>query len=334
MNLQQLRGLAAHCGTPYMPVFAYLHVYSTPVGNRLQVGNGRYTVDAPTDLPPMTVDAGRLLAALSACDNDTVLSVTDSNVLVRGGRVKARIPLVDTDYPVSTPTPTVAQTVQRTGLALPHDLAALVKATMAALEALQPLVAEDASRPWATAVCLSGDFAYATNNVVLARHPAPGPCVPAVNLPGSAIPVILAQGAAVDIGTDEHSATFYYADGSWIKTGLISGDWPTATVDNFVDGLSDEWLPVHESLSSVCEAAAKFSVDKFPVLNMSAAGVALDGDAFVAEDLGELPEAGRVNARMAGLVFAMAEGVQWHTPKKDMHVFKAGQMVGVFAGTR
>jgi hypothetical protein len=65
MNLQDLKYVCDHAGNGLLPVLAFIHVYPTADGNRAQVGNGRYTVDVPTDLPLCTVDAGR--ASLTTC---------------------------------------------------------------------------------------------------------------------------------------------------------------------------------------------------------------------------------------------------------------------------
>jgi hypothetical protein len=320
MNLQDLKYVCDHAGNGLLPVLAFIHVDPTADGNRAQVGNGRYTVDVPTDLPLCTVDAGRLVAAWAACKSDDVSATcTDANLMIKAGRIKARIPLSDPKaYPVVVPD-------ERTAHTAPGVAAILAK--------LQPFVATDASRPWATSVCLTNGFAYATNNVVLVRAPFPVD-LPAVNLPLSVFDAIIARGEPEDLGFTDNSLTLYFDNGVWIKTNLISGSWPTATVDGLIAALPDAWETPHPELGMVLATAAKVSEAKHPVVQFASTVVKLTDDAFEADELGPLPDAGKVNARMAALVFERATDVQWHSPKQDVHAFKVDEIIGVFGGQR
>lgn len=319
MEVTLLKALVQHTGGTFLPILGAVHVYDGNTGRRVQVGNGRYTVDAPTDLPVMTVDADRLVTAVVACRDAAEITVTDANVLVKSGRVRARLPLNPVPYPVGLPT----DAPRRHGAAIGEVLLKLA-----------PLAAEDASRPWATAICLSGDHAYATNNVVLARYPLNIEVDVPVNIPAAVVSAVVERGEVTGFACDEHAATFFYEDGSWVRTGLIAGTWPTEVVDGYIAQLGDEWLPVHESLATMLATAVKVSQDKHPKVAFTGAGIELEDKSFEADDLGELPAAGKVNGRMAGLVFGIAEDVQWHSPKTDVHAFRAGELIGVFGGSR
>ena len=320
MNLKDLKYVCEHAGGGLVPALAMLHVYERDGARRAQVGNGRYTVDVPTDLPVCTVPADRLLTAWAACKDTPEATVTDANLMVKAGRVRARVPLSDSgSYPrtdpneqADAPPPGVAKVLSR----------------------LQPFVATDASRPWATSVCLKGGFAYATNNVILMRIPFPAFLPFPVNVPQVVIDAITAKGEPVGLGWSQDAVTFYFEDTTWIRTLLISGDWPTQVVDGLVDGLSEAWETPHPDLGAMLTTASKLADARHPVIEFKDGGLRLLDAAFEADELMPVPEAGKINARMGALVFSQATAVQWHTPRQDVHAFKVEDIVGVFGGQR
>lgn len=288
----------------------------------MQAQNGRFAVDCPTDLPPMLVNAERLGAVWSACDGEPRARVTDANLTVTSGRLRARIALLDpSTYPRTSPTAKTA-----------HSAASLAPA----LRRLLPFVAEDASRPWATSICLTARYAYATNNTIVARVPIDAGIETPINVPGSSVEAILDCGELLEVGADDLSMTFYLSGDIWVKCQLVVGEWPTATVDGLVDSLpTDGWVTPHPQLKAMLDVAAKLSDGRHPaVVFRDGQSLCLEDDAVVADDLSPLPEAGKVNARMAALVVGQASEVQWHTPRQDVHAFRAGDLVGVFGGMR
>jgi len=320
MDYEQFKRFAAHAGGSYQPVLGDARVYETPGGNRAQIGNGRYWVDIPTELPAMVVNAERLAAALLACKGTPKVSVTGSFVTVSSGRARARLQVSEADYPLTEPDP--PDTIDLTGV-------------IHVLKLLEPFVATDASRPWATSVCLSGPFAYATNNATVTRHPLPDPVEPPVNIPINVLQAIIERGDATSFGHTDRSVTFYYGDGSWVRTLLVAGEWPTKTVDSLLDGLDDsDWEPIHHDLEDMLSAATRLSPERNPLIEFNAAGLMLTDESFVAEGLEPLPDHGRVSARMAAMVFGTATHVQWHRPRSDAHAFLFERLVGVLGGVR
>jgi hypothetical protein len=319
MNIETLKQLANHAGGNFLPVLANVHVYQTPQGNRAQVGNGRYWVDVPTDLPPMTVNSGKLSAAVAACTAMPSFNVTASQVSLTAGRIRARLRLDPTEYPVALPEPRSALAVPGVG-----DV----------LRALAPFAATDASRPWATSVCLCESYAYSTNNVVVARQELSGPVHATVNIPVAAIEAVVERGDVIDIGYTESAVTFYYEDGSWVKTQLVTGSWPTAVVDQYIESLSADWLTVNESLPGMFATAAKLSDDRNPIVQFNGESMALVDESFEVNDVDPIPGTGKLSAKMAALVFSTAKEVQWHSPKQDAHGFRTGTLYGVLGGTR
>lgn len=323
MDKDTLKLLVEHTGSSLNPILSNLLVYETPTGSRrAQAQNGRYTVDAPTDLPAMLVNADRLLAVVNACNSNSEarFSCTESNLTVTAGRLKARVALLDPgQYPRTTPTEKIA-----------HSAASLA----GALRSLLPFVAEDASRPWATSICVTATHAYATNNVIMARIAVDIGVETPVNLPGASIDAILACGEIERIRADELSVTFYMTGDIWVKCQLVSGEWPTSTVDQLLESLPSTWVQPHPELRNMMEVAAKLADTRHPVAVFTDGELHLEDGSLVASDLQPLPASGKVNARMTALVLETATGVQWHTPRQDVHAFRAGNLVGVFGGRR
>jgi hypothetical protein len=319
MSAELFKELAQHATGTYAPALANVHVYTTPQGNRAQVSNGRYWVDSPVDAPAMTVNIDRLVAALQACESGAALVVESGHLRVRGGRARARIPLPEVEFPLGPPDP-------------PGDTP--LPWVVEVLAALEPFAATDASRPWAMSVCLKGGYAYATNNVVVARYPLPTPVTGCLNIPTTVVAAIRQRGPIRTVGYGERSVTFYYEDGSWVRTLLIEGDWPTGVVDGMLDGLPGAWITPHKDLGRMLATAAKMADDRLPTVRFDGHGLQLTDESFAVEDLGPVPETGNVAARMAALVFNLADRVQWHTPSPNLHAFAVGDLVGVLAGVR
>lgn len=327
MDLKTLKFLCGHAGG-ILPAFQRVHIYEGDVmdahGNyetRVQVNNGRYCVDVPgsEDLPLVTVNAEKLASAWSVCDGDPTFRVTDASLIVAGKARRARIGLADPkDYPRSSPTPKTSHTAPGVS-----DL----------IKRLQPFVATDASKVWATGICLHNGFAYATNNVILCRAPFPAVLPEKVIIPSACFDAVIGRGEPVDMGVSPNHVTFYFEDGVWIRTLLVEGDWPTHVVDNYVNSLPDDWATPHERMGAVLEAAVKIADMRIPVVEFHEGGLKLLDETFEADDL-DLPEQGKLNARMASLVFEHADSIQWHVPRQDAHAFRSGDIIGLFGGQR
>lgn len=306
--------------TGFNPVLNALHVYETPTGNRAQAGNGRYILDVPTDLPPMTTPADKLLAALRACKAVPRLEIDGPNLLVKSGRMRVKLPLLESgSYPVATPD---------------EARDSLLGAIGPLLARLLPFVASDASRPWATSVCLRNGFAYATNNVVIARLPFPFPHPESVNVPAVTVKAIVDNPEPERLGYSEGSLSLFYPDGTWLKTQLVQGDWPTEQVDSMFKAPVD-WVAADEQLKGLLDTAAKLADDRHPVVTLAGDVVATEDGTFTVDGVTGLPMAPvKLNARMAADVFAVAGHVSWNTPRPSVHTWFQGNLLGVLAGVR
>jgi DNA polymerase III sliding clamp (beta) subunit (PCNA family) len=157
--------------------------------------------------------AAPMVQAIRNCTDTVVLSMTKAGRLsIKSGKFKALIDCVEGE----------TSHVEPEGDIIEIDGQALLNA----VKALQNFIGDDASRPWSNGVLLKGQSAFATNNVILVEYWT-GVNFPTLNLPRTAVreilrvdePPILAQ------ATDT-SFTLHYSNKRWIRTQLLSTDWP------------------------------------------------------------------------------------------------------------
>lgn len=96
-----------------------------------------------------------------------------------------------------------------------------------ALEAVEPFIGNDASRPWGTGVLIRGESVFATNNVCLVEYWVGKKFPHVVNLPRAAVQEMLRIGdSPTHCSVSENSITFFYDEHRWLKSQLYSTEWP------------------------------------------------------------------------------------------------------------
>lgn len=155
-----------------------------------------------------------LVRAIANCSDTVTLSLTPAGRLsVRSGSFKAFVECVEGETPHAKPS---GQRVDVDGVAL-----------LQALKAVQPFIGEDASRPWCNGVLLRGPSVFATNNITLVEYWAGSTLPLVVNIPRAAVKELLRVGdAPTHAQYDDHSVTFHYDGGRWLRTQLLSSEWP------------------------------------------------------------------------------------------------------------
>ncbi len=179
------------------PLIAILTHYRIE-NKRIQANNGKVTIDAPFayfDDLAVTLPALHFNRAVKTTGGDFNWRVLDSGKFsISKKKFRAQLPIpAESAYPLNTPS---------VGTSLPPD------DIINAFKTLRPFVSEDASRPWSRAILFKDKYAYATNNIILAKLP--------VNCTvESAVPVTLVD-AIINIGlkpvkiiADSLSITFY-----------------------------------------------------------------------------------------------------------------------------
>lgn len=177
--------------------------------------NGALTLCAPIALDlDVTPKASTFTRAIMTCKDVIQISQTNAGRLsIKSGKFRALVDCTDEYFPVTIPE----------GDEIVFPTAGLLPV----LNALEPFIAKDASRPWACGILLRDQSAYATNNSVLIEHwlgyrfPIP------LNIPKGAIAEMLRIGEEpVRMQCTENSATFFYSGDRWLKTQLYSLEWP------------------------------------------------------------------------------------------------------------
>lgn len=158
--------------------------------------------------------AETLIRAIKNCVDTVTLRMTPAGRLaVQSGQFKAFIECIEGE----------TAHVQPEGQFIELDGQSLLQA----LKVLEPFIGTDASRAWSHGVLLRGQSAFATCNVILAEYWT-GFNVPAtINLPRDAVREVLRIGEApTRVQMTENSMTFHYESGRWIRTQLLSTEWP------------------------------------------------------------------------------------------------------------
>ena len=185
------------------------------IKDRTIVGsNGSMTLSSPIDLDlDIMPKATQFAKAIQTCQDTIALHMTAGGRLsIKSGRFKALVDCIPDGFPESTP--------EGEHVLIPDGI-------LKALKALNPFIADDASRPWARGILLRGSSAYATNNVVLMEYWLQAPSPVEINIPRSAVMEILRIGVEpISLQVCETSVTFHYPDKQWLKTQLYSTAWP------------------------------------------------------------------------------------------------------------
>ncbi|HKZ39528.1 MAG TPA: hypothetical protein VJ044_01120, partial [Candidatus Hodarchaeales archaeon] len=209
--------------------------------------NGIIALSSPI---PFDIDCkpkgDQLIKAIRNCNETIALSMTKAGRLnVKSGAFKAFIECIEGETSHVEPE---GEHIEINGAVM-----------LAALKSTSPFIADDASRPWANGVLIKGQSLFATNNVILVEYWTGFDFPVVVNLPRQAIKEILRIDEAPDYAqVTETSMTFHYSNKRWIRTQLLSTEWPDLSK---VLERESKQEPVPEGLFQGLENIAPF-VDK------------------------------------------------------------------------
>lgn len=179
--------------------------------------NGVLAISCPLDLDMTCAPkAVTLVHAIENCKEETFLGLTQANRLrIQSGPFKAFIDCVELD-------------------GLPHQkpegerYSIDGKTLLEGINVCLPFVGNDASRPWTNGLLIRDGSFFATNNVCLVEYWLGGETVPlTLNIPSAALKELQrVKEPPVSIRATDHSVTFEYSDGRWIRSQLYSTEWP------------------------------------------------------------------------------------------------------------
>lgn len=177
--------------------------------------NGQLALCSPI---PFDIDckpkAEPLYRAIQNCKETVQLSMTPTGKLsLRSGPFKALIECVHDETPHVIPE----------GVEVSLDGNTLIDA----LKTIEDFIGDDASRPWCNGVLLKGCSAFATNNVIAVEYWTGIEWPHTVNIPRNAVRELVRIGEAPSFAQmGSNSMTFHYPDGRWLRTQLLSSEWP------------------------------------------------------------------------------------------------------------
>ena len=278
----------------YVPALTHFQI----ADGRITGFNGKISLSSPIALDlECCPKAIPFVKAIEACTDTAQLHLTPSGKLsVRSGRFRAHVDTVEVDvFPEVLPE---GEFVELDGHLLP------------ALRKILDIIGEDASRPWATGILLDGNSAFATNNVILAEHWLGYHFPYRVVLPKSTVKEMIRIGEEpVRMQLTAMSVTFHYEGDKWLRSNLISEQWPDVRELLEAHCADPKSLPkVEDTFWEGLETIAPFLDDSFRVyLSEDSVRTSMEEGAHV-EQCGE-GLSGIYNHKMLGLLRGLADRI-------------------------
>lgn len=195
----------------FVPVLTHVHIKD----GMIQTYNGSLMLCSPIDLSlDCSPRATPFIKAIQTCKDTIQMSITPTGRLsIKSKGFRTLIECSSEPFPA----------IELEGERLPLPGAGLLPA----LKALEPLIAEDASRPWARGILLNGKTASATNNIIVAQLWLDFAFPRIINIPHSAVNELLRiKREPVEMIVTENTVTFIYDDERWLRTQLYATKWP------------------------------------------------------------------------------------------------------------
>ena len=221
--------------------------------------NGYMALSAPIDLPIDAMPRADMFhKALQACTDNVAIDRTPNGRLrIRSGGLTVHVPCIEKVVFDAAPDGEM------------FDAPAGLRETFARM---LPFIGDDASRPWAMGLAIGGQTYTATNNVILLQvwdgHP-----LPTFNCPRFAVAeVARIKDSPIKIQVAKASVTFHYEDGRWLRTQLLTDEWPTELMNKIFDRPSvQERLP--EGFFEAVDILAPFAADASSPIYLSPRGL-------------------------------------------------------------
>jgi len=299
----------------FLPALTHFHIGH----GRILGFNGVIAISSPIPLElEVCPKAIPLIKAINQCGETTKLNLTPTGKLsVTSGKFRSYIECLPAEtFPEVFP--------EGESIEIPDGFLAI-------LGALRPIIAEDASRPWARGILFDGGVARVTNNIILIEKwtgmsfPFP------INLPKEAIDEILRIGEEPQTAqVSDRSITFRYPEDRWLRTQLYPADWPNVeqlwggehTLSELPEGL---WAGI-ESIMPFLESEGRV----YFLEDGIGSSLAPDSGASYAVDV---PAGGCFSAAHLALLKPLANKIDFSSYPKPCY-FTGDKLRGVISGMR
>lgn len=289
-------------------------------GGTVRSFNGTLALCSPINLDiDCTPKAEPFVKAIQNCKETVTMSMTPAGRLsIKSGSFKAFIECVEEETPHVVPD----------GKEFDIDGDAVLKA----LKTISPFIGDDASRPWSNGVLLKGESAFATNNVSVIEYWV-GSTFPIVcNVPKVAIKEMLRiNEPPLRAQVNDHSISFHYSDGRWIRTALLDIAWPD--LGKILD-VPCSAEPIDERIYEALDTIKPF-VDKLERVYIQGGNIATtliegEGASF---DIPDFPHEGVYQLRILNLLKGVATSIDFTSYPKPC-IFYGERLRGAIIGMR
>jgi len=299
-----------------IPLQTCYHIYD----GRIQAFNGSLTIDAPAPFfndVNITINADKLFRAAKMCRGEFKYKATANGKLsISKNKFRALIPLQEhEDFPRMS---------RDSGISVPGAGLARV------LQELRPFVSEDASRVWSRSILFADNYAYATNNIVMAKLPTLSDLN--VAMPVSAIDALLNLDIEPEtLYVGEQSITFDLPHGVWMRVNLLDAQWPDVSkivVENEVEDLPPYFAETIENILPFCDDP------KFPIIKLGEFGVSTsEGATEATVDIGDFPDC-KFRAEPLLMVAEKAYGIAFSAYPGPCYFEGSNGLCGVLVGIK
>jgi DNA polymerase III sliding clamp (beta) subunit (PCNA family) len=182
---------------------------------RITGSNGDLTLSAPFDSDiEAQPSAAKFVAAINACKGEVDVSLTPAGRLkLSSNSFKAFVDCSTGEFPNYFPE---------------GEVRPVEPGFLDVLQVLKPFIGKDATRPWCNGVLVEGNKLTVTNNIVCVQYKAELDYTTSrMNIPATLIAELLRiNEQPLTYQYTERSITFHYEGERWVRSALLSVEWP------------------------------------------------------------------------------------------------------------
>lgn len=289
-------------------------------GGSVRSYNGTLAISSPL---PFDIDccpkADQLVKAIGLCDETITLSITPGGKLrIVSGSYRDYIELVQGETPHVSPE----------GTHLDFDGQVLLDA----FKLMYPFIGNDASRPWSAGILLNGQSAFATNNTCVVEYWLGAAFPHQINIPRACIKEMLRVDEAPTHGQiSGNSITFHYADSRWIRSQLLSVEWPIETIQKILN-VPNNPVPIPPELFlAIDKLKARADGTSRVYINNGLLTTSQEEESGASYELDGIEFVGCYNMAMFALLKGVVERADF-TLYPDPAMFFGGPMRGAIVG--
>lgn len=209
--------------------------------------NGNQAIKVPfeTDFT-ITVDGKRFIAALSQCNNEPGMKITDSNLIIRDKNLRVLVPINTVESFPEFENVTFKNGIKNSDSFL--NVLAIVK----------PFATKDEYRSHLSCVYLNNNYVYAADGYTLARYKTELD-IKDVMLPLPFIDLMLKMGGVNNITKTDNGIYASFNNGCFVKTAMLAGAYPESAINLIPDVDDTEFINITDDIKDAVNKVAVLS---------------------------------------------------------------------------